>query len=154
MNPPKKRLLNEEISLLMGKDDENSLAGGGLITSGDLHRKQGNSSLPLGTKENVSTVYPPRKSSLLSRKGFTTSAQLENFPLTVEDSAALKTSSKVFTSSVDSLSGFTSIGRKVISPRPIRRGLGDSGNLTRRSGRWFSEMTLAWRILVVWHYAV
>ena len=112
MNPPKKRLLNEEIRLLMGKDVIFLWQEAGLITSGDLHRKQGNSSLPLGTKENVSTVYPPRKSSLMSIKGFTTSAQLENFPLTVEDSVALKTSSNVFSSSVDSLSGFTSIGRK------------------------------------------
>jgi hypothetical protein len=112
MNPPKKRLLNEEISLLMGKDVEILWQEAGLITSGDLHRKQGNSSLPLGTKENVSTVYPPRKSSSMLRKGFTTSAQLENFPLTVEDSVALKTSSNVFSSSVDSLSGFTNIRRK------------------------------------------
>jgi hypothetical protein len=112
MNPPKKRLLNEEINLLMGKDVEILWQEVGLITSGDLHRKQGNSSFPLGTKENVSTVYPPQKSSLMSGKGFTTSAQLENFPLTVEDSATLKTSSNVFSSSMDSLSSFNSIGRK------------------------------------------
>jgi hypothetical protein len=59
MNPPKKRLLNEEISLLMGKDVEILWQEARLITSGGSHWKQGNSSLPLGTKENVSTVYPP-----------------------------------------------------------------------------------------------
>lgn len=117
MNPPKQRLLNEEIRLLMGKDDRNFWQEAKLYTSGDFHRKQGNSSLSLCKKENDSIVYPPRKSSLLAIKGFNNSIQHEPCHLIVEDSTALKPSSKFFTDTEDSLFGFTSIGRKVFKSK-------------------------------------